>query len=233
MPSYQSFSGSDIVATFGGRVIGELLSITWSVTREKAPNYTMGFKNPRGFARGRRGIAGSLVFAVFDRNALLDEMRKGAKSTIKDVNGNYRDAAQFFSYKANTDTGERFIEMPGGDDLYQPELFNEYLSRTANNRGLLESADWSRHIEYADQLLPFNIVISMANETGARAKITLIDVEILNQGMGVSIDDLATSQNYTFVCRDVQELTAVDALGNPIRNYPMIGSEYQGPVHSI
>ena len=104
---------------------------------------------------------------------------------------------------------------------------------TANNRGLLESADWSRYIEYADQLLPFNIVISMANETGARAKITLIDVEILNQGMGVSIDDLATSQNYTFVCRDVQELTAVDALGNPIRNYPMIGSEYQGPVHSV
>ena len=50
--SYQSFSGSDIVATFNDTVVGELLSITWSVTREKAPNYTMGFVNPRGFARG-------------------------------------------------------------------------------------------------------------------------------------------------------------------------------------
>ena len=52
MPTYQSFSGSDIIATFGGRVIGELLSITYSTTREKAPTYTLGFSNPRGFARG-------------------------------------------------------------------------------------------------------------------------------------------------------------------------------------
>jgi len=52
MPSYQSFSGSDIVATFGGRVIGELLSVTYSVSREKAPNYVMGRTNPLGFARG-------------------------------------------------------------------------------------------------------------------------------------------------------------------------------------
>ena len=52
MPSYQSFSGADIVATFNGVPIGELLSVTYSVTREKAPNYTMGYSNPRGYARG-------------------------------------------------------------------------------------------------------------------------------------------------------------------------------------
>lgn len=209
MPSYQSFSGSDITATFGGRVIGELLSINWSVTREKAPNYTMGFKNPRGFARGRRGIAGSLVFGVFDRNALLDEMRKGAKSSL--VEGS---AAKYYSYKALSTTGERFVEAPGGNDLYQPEAFNDMMSRAANNQGLLETADWNYQIEYADQLMPFNVTVNFVNETGARAKMSLIDVEILNQGMGVSVDDLATSQNYTFVCRDIQELTKVDAAGN-------------------
>ena len=50
--NYQSFSGADIVATFNGTVVGELLSLTYSVTREKAPNYTMGEANPRGYARG-------------------------------------------------------------------------------------------------------------------------------------------------------------------------------------
>jgi hypothetical protein len=209
MPSYQSFSGSDITATFGGRVIGELLSINWSVTREKAPNYTMGFKNPRGFARGRRGIAGSLVFGVFDRNALLAEMRKGGRSSLIDG-----EAARYYSYKASSETGERFVELPGGRDLYQPESFNDMMSRTANNQGLLEATEFTNDVEYADQLMPFDITVNFVNETGARAKLTLTDVEILNQGMGVSVDDLATSQNYTFVCRDIQELTPVDRIGN-------------------
>lgn len=34
--SYTSFSGADIVATFGEHVIGELQAISYSVTREKA-----------------------------------------------------------------------------------------------------------------------------------------------------------------------------------------------------
>ena len=68
--TYQSFSGADIKATFGNVVIGELASITVSVTREKAPVFTMGNPNPRSFSRGKRGIAGSLTFTVFDRDAL-------------------------------------------------------------------------------------------------------------------------------------------------------------------
>ena len=205
MPNYQSFSGSDIVATFGGRPIGELLSITWSVSREKAPNYTMGSAVPRGFARGRRGIAGSLVFAVFDRNALLDEMRKGAE----DRKG--RDVMQFQKYKSE---GLYTESNDGGADIWQPEPFNEAMSRVSNNGDLLQSGvGWNDNIEYADQILPFNIVINAANETGAKAKITLVDVEILNQGSGISIQDLAISQNYTFVARDIEEISKIDSNG--------------------
>lgn len=50
--TYTSFSGADIKATFGNRVIGELQSITYSVTREKAPIFTLGDANPRSFSRG-------------------------------------------------------------------------------------------------------------------------------------------------------------------------------------
>jgi len=39
--SYNSFSGVDIKAVFGSRVIGELQGISYSVSREKAPIYTM------------------------------------------------------------------------------------------------------------------------------------------------------------------------------------------------
>lgn len=50
--TYTSFSGCDIVATFGDTVIGELQAITYHVQREKAPIYTMGSAEPRSFSRG-------------------------------------------------------------------------------------------------------------------------------------------------------------------------------------
>lgn len=230
MPSYQSFSGSDIVATFGGRTIGELLAINWSVTREKAPNYTMGFKNPRGFARGRRGISGSLQFAVFNRNALLDEMRKRDKGRSMEDK-----VAKFGTYAyTNSETGERtYIESgANGEDLWQPEQFDETMSRvaSANNGDLLEAAEFNTGVEYADQIQPFDITISFLNEANNKAKVNLVDVELLNQGMGVSIDDLATSQSYTFVCRDIHELTPVDEAGNSedYRNPGDIGGGVSG-----
>jgi len=40
--TYTTFSGADIVATFNGTVVGTLAGITWSVSREKAPVFTMG-----------------------------------------------------------------------------------------------------------------------------------------------------------------------------------------------
>src|SRR3990167_8032489 len=68
---YNSFSGVDIKGVFNNLVIAELQAISYSVTREKAPLYTMGSADPRSFSRGKRGIAGTLIFLVFDRHALL------------------------------------------------------------------------------------------------------------------------------------------------------------------
>ena len=75
--TYTTFGGSDIVATFNGTVIGELQAITYSITREKVPVYTMGSAEPRSFSRGKRGIAGNLVFITFNRDALLAELKDG------------------------------------------------------------------------------------------------------------------------------------------------------------
>lgn len=50
--TYTTFGGCDIVATFNGKVIGELQAISYSVSREKAPVYTLGSAEPRSFSRG-------------------------------------------------------------------------------------------------------------------------------------------------------------------------------------
>lgn len=70
-----SFSGADLVATFANKVIGELQQISWAVQRDKAPVFTCGSPDARSFSRGKRGLAGSMVFAVFDHDALVSSLQ--------------------------------------------------------------------------------------------------------------------------------------------------------------
>lgn len=73
--TYTSYSGADIVATItpiGGapQVIGELQTISYSIHREKFPVRTLGRINAKGFTKGPRTVAGSLVFTVFDDHVI-------------------------------------------------------------------------------------------------------------------------------------------------------------------
>jgi len=79
--SQVSFSGADAVATIivptigsngsitgPGEVIelGEIQTLSYSMHRENSPIRTLGHVNPRGFIKGGRTIAGSLIFTVFN-----------------------------------------------------------------------------------------------------------------------------------------------------------------------
>jgi hypothetical protein len=76
--TFNSFAGSDITAVFAGQSIGTIQALSYSVQREKAAIYTMGSANPRAFSRGKRMIAGSLIFILFDANPVISHFT-GAK----------------------------------------------------------------------------------------------------------------------------------------------------------
>ena len=195
--SFNSFSGSDIKCTFGpmGTVIGELQGVSYTISREKAPIYTMGSKDPRGFARGKRGIAGSLVFAIFDRDSLLAAMREGG-------------AANFIT---STDELTLTDFRSGGHPEVQSGqgiLRNGSSLSTSGSTGLTSEdprqTSYTAHPAwYADQLPPFNIVINGVNEYGAAAVMRIHNVEILNSGSGISIDDIMIDQTMTFTCTNI------------------------------
>lgn len=71
-----SFSGADLVVSFANQVVGELQQISWAIEREKAPVFTLGSADARSFSRGKRGIAGSLVFAVFNEDSLVNALKR-------------------------------------------------------------------------------------------------------------------------------------------------------------
>lgn len=180
--SYNSFSGVDIRAVFGDKPIGTLQGISWSVTREKAPIYTMGEADPRAFARGKRGIAGSMVFIQFDRHALLQEMKSAKFWADKD------------SLKPD---GLGFSSVEGPRTPASTAFEQENFGDVSNPRSDQKAADpW-----FADQIPPFDITLAAANEYGGAAVMRIYGVEILNEGSGASIDDIVLEQQMTFVAR--------------------------------
>ena len=73
---YTSFSGADttvsVLFKYGKPiVIGEAQTMTYSTYTVTSPVYNLGMNKPSGFVKGPRTIAGTIIFTVFDRHALI------------------------------------------------------------------------------------------------------------------------------------------------------------------
>ncbi len=70
--------------------------------------------------------------------------------------------------------------------------------------------------KYADEILPFDITISFANEYGQAAKVVIYGVELLNEGTGYSIDSVTSERAYTFVARSVDSMEVLSSENDSI-----------------
>lgn len=206
--AYNSFSGVDIKVVAGSQVLGEVQAISYSCTREKAPIYTMGDPNPRAFARGKRGIAGTLIFMQFDSHPLVGHEDDASKLGSQSAN----------MYQADVDE----LRLPKGA-AEQPStgVTSSNLSSTSgkqasttvqNAYGPLKDITLDqekRAAFYADQILPFDITMAAANEYGALAVMRIFGIELLNEGYGISIDDIVSEHQFTYVARHVVPWTSL------------------------
>jgi hypothetical protein len=198
--TYSTFSGCDIVATFNGKVIGELQAITYSISREKAPVYTMGSAEPRSFSRGKRGIAGTLVFTVFNRDALIEEFKGKLNGETTGV--------QKFKAERNSESDVNFLSV----EQWDAEMSNYAGVGDQTGAAIGNVSDLTSKYQpiYADEILPFDITITFANEYGQRAVLVVYGVELLNEGSGYSIDSVTTEKAYTFVARKIDYMKSLD-----------------------
>ena len=198
MRTWSSIGGCDIIAVFNGVECGSIQAISVSVSREKMPNYTMGRADPVGFSRGKRGIAGSMVGIVFNQSWLMHTIRgnttkRPAHDTPLTFFAGHREHRQFLRVTGagtvGTDPSEeanrRLVTGQAGGDV------TFYTGRTRQQA-------W-----YADQILPFNIVITGANEYGGGVAKSIVGVEILNEATGVSVDDIMIDESHTYIALGV------------------------------
>jgi hypothetical protein len=189
--SFNSFSGADIKAVFGAKEVGNLMAVSYAIQREKAPIYVLGEANPRGFSRGKRGIAGSLIFIQFDTHAILEQFSTGNL-------GNF--------------VKKKYEISPS--DLKQDDAAIGAITADVNPEAL---GAVSRAF-YADQIPPFDITVAACNEFGIQARCVIHGCELMNEGWGMGIEDRQADMQTTYLARAVTRWTASRDEGSGISN---------------
>jgi len=154
------------------RDLSKRQAINYSVTREKAPVYTMGSPDARAYSRNKRGIAGSLIWINFDRHSLLNLIQKCVfVADIDEIRP---------QYTSTTNGGAVFQSLVARSSSISASAtinaLDTQLTSAGQNTQL--ATPW-----YSDQILPFDVTLSGANEYGAMCNAKIFGLEILNEGL--------------------------------------------------
>lgn len=192
--TYTVQTGTDIYAVFDDMVLTTSQGISYSITRQKAPVYTLGSVDPRAVARSKRGIAGSMIMTTFDRHCLGDFMvksRYAAKlGTLETTQANPHKNREAGSPSASAVEG-----AVGTGDI--PERTQDITPDSAASiRANLETPPM-----FSDQILPFDTTLSAKNEYNSGSSMRVFGLEVLNEGSGVSIDDTSNEVQLTYIAR--------------------------------
>jgi hypothetical protein len=189
--TYTSFAGTDIVAiiTIPGVTgaeaieIGSLQTITYSTHRETVAARTLGRIGAKGFTRGPRTVAGSLIFTVFDKNIVRKFVEQIFKNTTE-----------------NTDVEGNSWIRKGALEL------GNILGRQRHNVLMNGSV-------HMDEMPPFDVTITFGNEYGHASYMVIKGIVIIDEGQVMSIEDMLTENTYSFMAADVQVLNEIGYLG--------------------
>ena len=181
--AYTTFSGVDISALFDDMTVMTLQGIAVSITREKVPVYVFGRARPVSISRGKRGIAGTMQFVLFDRDALYHLMQ--------DTDHYYYAHADEVNWLVNASNMANFPSTGNNSGTATTT------AGTTSTQGVARSQVAAP--DYMDQIWPFDVTLVAQNEYGQGAWSAIIGCEIINEGGGISMDDLTNEEQATYI----------------------------------
>ena len=155
-----SYSMADMVASISiatnegyiNTVLGSIQTLSYSIFQKKSPVRNLGNMNAKDWVFGPRTIAGSLVFAVFNKHWMMN-------------------------------------------------IYDQ----------LKEKAKMENWHFITDEIPPFDITISFANEYGYDSRMALYGVRIMNEGQVMSTNDIFIENTYQFVASDIELMDSLNA----------------------
>lgn len=213
------FSGGDLQAYFNNIKVGNLESVTWSISVEVVGNYVMGRRDAVLYTTGKRVVVGSIVLSQYDRHALLEQIFQISKRGITTVGSLWNpdfNVGAALAQDQKVTTGlvgvntPGYIEndpnkQPGGEIVQGNNFLTRGLSQTAFNQQLAAQLRdtarliGSQNFNYSDQIPPFDLTLVGVTKSGDAARCSIFGMQITQETAGFSQNDLGNSVGMSFV----------------------------------
>lgn len=236
----QTFTGSDLQAYLNNKRVGNLESLTYSISVEVVGNYVMGSKNAVAYTTGKRVIAGSVVFSQYDKHAFLHDVWQ-----LHKMKGRYAVQADLWSYDSNTQSNlsrttsyvspaALGIITKGARGDYAPQYaadgsvspggaaYGFGLSQEAYDNQLKEQLlqtariTGSQKFMYSDQVPPFDLTLIGVNNQGYVSRLAVLGMRITQETAGFSTNDLSNAVGMSYAALAVDPWSAVENVNGNI-----------------
>ena len=234
----QVFTGADLQAYINAKRVGNLESITWSISVEVVANYVMGRRDAVVHTTGKRVVVGSVVFSQYDKHAFLEEVwrlntGKNALNirTIGDMWGYDQPTFGYLATRAGQESSVVLGSPNTGRADYKSvgALNTDNFSAASSLRGLspeafdrqlreqlLQTARivGSQKFRYSDQIPPFDLTLVGVNSAGAASRCAIFGMRITQETAGFSQNDLSNAVGMSFVAIAVDPWLPVELNGS-------------------
>lgn len=209
---YTSKAGVEIQAVFGNEKFGDLHMIKYATQRDTANVHVMGSVDPVSVAKGKRATTGACVFAIFEKDRLLEAMSKDNKVFLTNHElANYGTLNQRDKL-SNADTRAKANRASG-----TVRVDGTISSSGVDTMGYSVFAKSNFGSEVApmliDQIPPFDItLVGVSESTGDASRMVIHGVQFNSDQGGSSVDDLILERQVTFLARRVSPWTRLTDL---------------------
>ena len=169
----------------------------------------MGSVDPVSVAKGKRATTGACVFAVFDKDRLLDSMKKSTVFLTNHELVNYGGASNGTGATASdgTTSGNGTVRVDGSLASGQTGI--------AGTKSVFTSTDFGKSVApmLIDQIPPFDItLVGVSESTGNASRMVIHGVQFNSDQGGSSVDELILQRQVTFLASRVTPWQSLEDL---------------------
>lgn len=203
--TYISKAGTEIHAVFNGVKFGDLYMINYAVQRDVANVHVMGQVDPVSVAKGKRATTGACVFAVFEKDRLIEAMGNKKVFLTNHELINYGGAGKGIELSEDSRNA-----AANGGTLRDTTAFNG-----SSTSSIFSSFGQQVAPKLLDQIPPFDIVlVGVSEASGQASRMVIHGVQFNSDQGGSSIDDLLLERKVTFIASRITPWTSLNDLGS-------------------
>lgn len=233
------FSGGDMQAYINNIKVGNLESVTWSISVEVVGNYVMGRRDAVIYTTGKRVVVGSMVLSQYDRHALLEQVFRLSEKRITSIGSLWEMDRAARNRVGQTGATEQQTATVAGSSSVNPASLSPNLDAASNSTGAeasflrgisrvsyeneLERMETdaarntaSQKFNYSDQLPPFDLTLVGVTKSNQAARCSIFGMQVTQETAGFSQNDLGNSVGMSFVALAVSPWRAIEESGREL-----------------